>query len=346
MTYPKRLKLAHLPTPIQKLERLSAEFDREIYLWRDDLTGFVESGNKVRKLEFLLADALEKGATRVITVGAVQSNHTRATAFCARRLGLEVTLLVREPKRGRDAGEPATGNLLLNQISGADLKFISYADYEKANFISQPFLDAEAEACRQRGENCYAIPAGGSIPLGCWGYISAVEEMLGTWAALGLGARVPDALFFAVGSGGTHAGLHLGYELHGLPTNQLWAVNISNSADYFHKRVGQLIDETARQFDLDSRQRALQILDGHVGAGYSIASDEDLRFYGKLAREEGVLMDPAYCGKAFRGMLAELRKDPHRFGKRILFLQSGGLFAIEAYREQFARVLGRQGRAM
>jgi D-cysteine desulfhydrase len=340
MTHPKRLKLAHLPTPIQKLERLSAEFGREIYLWRDDLTGFVESGNKVRKLEFLLADALKQGARRIITVGAVQSNHTRATAYCARRLGFEVTLLVREPKGGRDPREPATGNLLLNQISGADLKFITYADYQKANFVSQPFLDAEAEASRQRGEKPYAIPAGGSVPLGCWGYISAVEEMLATWAGLGLGSCIPDALFFAVGSGGTHAGLHLGYEIHGLPTDQLWAVNISDSAEYFHKRVGELIEATVHEFNLNSRERAFQILDGHVGEGYSIASDDDLRFYAKLAREEGVLMDPAYCGKAFRGMLAELRKGPDRFGKRILFLQSGGLFALEAYREQFGRVLG------
>src|SRR5688572_9983562 len=204
MTYPKRLKLAHLPTPIQKLERLSAEFGREIYLWRDDMTGFVESGNKVRKLEFLLAHALEQGATRIITVGAAQSNHARATAYCARRLGLEITLIVREPKRGRDPNELSTGNLLLNQISGADLKFISYADYQKTGFAYQPFLDAEMESSRRCGEKPYAIPAGGSVPLGCWGYLCAVEEMLATWTSLGLGTRMPDSLFFAVGSGGTH----------------------------------------------------------------------------------------------------------------------------------------------
>ena len=140
-----------------------------------------------------------KAATRVITIGALQSNHTRATAYCARRLGLEVTILVRELNRGRDPHQPATGNLLLNQISGADLKSISSADYQKAGFNSQPFLDAEAEAARQRGEKAYAIPAGGSVARGCWGYIRAVEEMLGTWAALGLGSRASDALYFGVG---------------------------------------------------------------------------------------------------------------------------------------------------
>lgn len=339
MNYPPRIPLANLPTPIHKLERLSVEAGREIFLWRDDMTGFIESGNKVRKLEFLLAHALEQGATRIITIGALQSNHTRATAYCARRLGLEVTILVREPKRGRDPHQPATGNLLLNQISGADLKFISFADYQKAGFNSQPFLDAEAVAARQRGEKAYAIPAGGSVPRGCWGYIRAVEEMLGTWAELGLGSRAPDALFFAVGSGGTHAGLHLGYELNGLPANTLWAVNISDSAGYFQKHVTQLIEDTAREFNLNSRDRALQILDGHVGEGYALASDDDLRFYMKLARQEGVLLDPAYCGKAFRGMLAELTKSPNRFGQRILFLHSGGGHSIEAYREQFGRAL-------
>lgn len=343
MNTPRRIRLAHLPTPIHKLERLSAEVGREIFLWRDDMTGFVESGNKVRKLEFLLARALEQGATRIITVGAAQSNHTRATAYCARRLGLEITIIVREPKRGREPNELATGNLLLNQISGADLKFISYADYQKAGFAYQPFLDAEMEAARERGETPYAIPAGGSVPLGCWGYLCAVEEMLATWASLGLGTRSPDSLFFAVGSGGTHAGLHLGYEINGLPTNTLWAVNVSDNAEYFQKRVGQLIEGTAREFNLNSRERLVQVLDGHVGEGYALASDDDLRFYAKVARQEGVLLDPAYCGKAFRGMLAELRKTPDRFGQRILFLHSGGVFSFEAYRQQFARVLGIAG---
>jgi D-cysteine desulfhydrase len=343
MNYPRRISLAHLPTPIHKLDRLSAEAGREIYLWRDDMTGFVESGNKVRKLEFLLAHALDQGATRVITVGAAQSNHARATAYCARRLGLEITIIVREPERGRDPNEPATGNLLLNQICGADLKFISHADHQRAGFDYQPFLDAEMEASRRRGETPYAIPAGGSVPLGCWGYLCAVEEMLATWSTLGLGTRAPDALFFAVGSGGTQAGLHLGYELNGLATNSLWAVNISDDAGYFQKRVAQLIEDTAREFNLDSRERTVQVLDGHLGQGFALADDDDLRFYAKVARQEGVMFDPAYCGKAFRGMLAELRRSPDRFGQRILFLHSGGVFAVEAYRQQFARALGSAG---
>src|SRR5688572_4335139 len=124
MNYPPRLRLAHLPTPIHKLERTSAQVGREIYVWRDDLTGFVESGNKARKLEFLLADAVQRKATRIVTAGGSQSNHTRATAYLARRLGLEVTIVVREPRQGRATLATPTGNLLLNQLCGADFTYI------------------------------------------------------------------------------------------------------------------------------------------------------------------------------------------------------------------------------
>jgi len=166
--------------------------------------------------------------------------------------------------------------------------------------------------------------------------------MLGTWAQLGLGTRARDSLYFAVGSGGTHAGLHLGYELHGLPTNSLWAVNVSDNAAYFEKHVAQLIQSTAQEFQLQSGEPTVQVLDGYVGEGYALASDDDLRFYLRLARQEGVLLDPAYCGKAFRGMLAELKKNPERFGQKILFLNSGGGHSIEAYRDQLARVIKEQ----
>jgi D-cysteine desulfhydrase len=328
--YPPRLQLAHLPTPIQKLPRLSAEVGREIHIWRDDLTGFVESGNKVRKLEFLLAHALESGANRIITAGGVQSNHTRATSFLARRLGLKVALVVREPKTG-GIPEP-TGNFLLNQIAGAHMHFVSYADYKAQGGTYTPFLESVAADYRRRGDTSYVIGEGGSVPHGCLGYLRAVEEMLPSLGEF-------DALFFADGSGGTHAGLHLAYELFGLSTRKLWAVNVCDSAEYFEKRVGDLIETTAHQFNLPSRERHVQVLDGHFGAGYGIASDADIAFYVQLARQEGVLLDPTYTGKAFRGMLAEIRKSPDRFGSKILFLHTGGAFATFAFQAQFARAL-------
>ncbi len=333
------MRLAHLPTPIQKLERVSAQLGKNIFIWRDDLTGFAESGNKIRKLEFLLADALEKGATRIITTGGLQSNHTRATTFVCRRLGLEVSLVVREPKTGRNRHDPLTANLLLNKIGGADLNFISYAEYETAGSTYSPWLEEISAASRQRGEKPYIIMEGGSVPIGCFGYIAAVEEMLATWKNCGAKTNFPDALCFADGSGGTHAGLHLGYELHGLPTKKLWAINICDSAAYFQKRVGNLMEETAAQFQLKFSERELQVLDGHFGSGYGIATDDDLKFYIQLAQEEGVLLDPTYTGKAFRGMLAELKKNPDRFGDEMLFLHSGGTFGTFAFQERYAQLL-------
>ena len=329
MNYPKRVSLAHLPTPIHKLPRLSARVGKEIYVWRDDMTGFAESGNKVRKLEFLLADALQQGATRIITAGGYQSNHTRAAAFCARRLGLEISIVVREPKTGRDPKELPTANLLLNQIADADLHFVSYAEYQAAGSTYGAFLDKVAAQSKAKGEKPYIIYEGGSQPIGCFGYIYGVEQMLPTWRAAA-GTDFPDALFCADGSGGTHAGLHLGYELHGLNPKKLWAINVCDSAEYFQKRVGDLIERTSRE---------LQVLDGHFGTGYGIATDNDLRFYASLAREEGILLDPTYTGKAFQGMLAEIKKAPDRFGTRILFLHSGGAFGTFAYLQQYANAL-------
>jgi len=342
MNYPPRLSLARLPTPIHKLERLSTRIGHEIYLWRDDLTGFVESGNKARKLEFLLAHALATGADRIITSGGVQSNHTRAASFLARRVGLKVALVVRQPQTDASAPLPLTANLLLNRIAGADIHDISLAEYQAEGGAYAPFLQKVAEQYRRRDERPYVIAEGGSMPLGCFGYIHAVEEMLSTWRQLGAGTDAPDALFFAEGSGGTHGGLQLGFELHGLSTRRLWAVNVCDSAEYFQQRVGKLIEETAQAFHLRSIDRTIQVLDGHVGAGFGIARDDDLRFYLSLAREEGVLLDPSYTGKAFRGMLAELQKTPDRFGKKILFLHSGGTMATFAFQEQYARVLAEE----
>src|SRR6185503_15602456 len=271
MNYPPRLRLAHLPTPIHKLERLSRDVGREIYVWRDDLTGFIESGNKIRKLEFLLAHALETGANRIITAGGVQSNHTRATSFLARRLGLKVALIVREPKEGLDPKAMPTANLLLNRIAGADLHYISYPEYQAKGSLYTPFLDDWAGQYRRRGDRPYVIAEGGSMTRGCFGYIYAVEEMLSTWRRAVAGSDAPDALFFADGSGGTHGGLHLGFELHGLSPQRLWAINVCDSAEYFQQRVGTLIEEAAREFNLKSHDRAIQVLDGHVGTGYGVA---------------------------------------------------------------------------
>jgi D-cysteine desulfhydrase len=339
MRVPEKIPLAHLPTPIVALPRLSRELGKEIYLWRDDVTGFAESGNKIRKLEYLAAEAQAQRATVLVTCGGPQSNHARATAVVARRLGMGVTLVVRKPKTGLDPHQEKTGNALLNRLLGADREWVEFADYQSAGGKYDTFLDAKAERLKARNERPYIIPEGGSCPLGCFGYFTAVPEMLATWAKVVPGSRAPDSLFIALGSGGTYAGLHLGLEAVGIASGALHAVNVCDDPDYFTRRIHGLFDGVAEHFGIQAKERALRLHGDYVGEGYALASDDELRFYAQLARQEGLLLDPCYTGKAFRGMIQEIKKNPSALGKRILFLHSGGTFATFAYADQYARAL-------
>jgi D-cysteine desulfhydrase len=339
MSSPPRLELARLPTPIHRLHRLSCEVGREIFVWRDDLTGFAESGNKVRKLEFMLAEALARRATWVVTCGGPQSNHARCTVLAARRLGLGASVVVREPPEGFDQRATWTGNWLLDRIAGAHMILVPYPEYRAAGSTYDPFLEAEAARLGREGERPYLIGEGGSTPLGCLGYRVAVAEMLETWRRSGGGGDGPDALFLALGSGGTHAGVVLGFAACGLDPRRVCAVNVCNDKPYFERRVSGLISETVERYGVERPAGGLRIFDGHVGEGYARATDEDLRFYARMACLEGLWLDPCYTGKAFRGMLAELRRDPAAFGERILFLHSGGGFGTFAYGAQFQRAL-------
>ena len=335
--YP-RLSLARLPTPIHKLEKTSETLGKEIYIWRDDLTGFIESGNKIRKLEFLLADALAKNCDHILTCGGPQSNHTRATAALARRLGLGVSILASLPAAGLDLSRPATGNLLLNQIFGAQMSFIPSEDYQKNGASYEPFLAIEAEKLKKEGHRPYVIPLGGSNALGCLGYLGAVGEMLETWKKLDLGTETPSDLFCVLGSGGTYAGLQLGLAYHSLWSTRLFGINIIDKK-MSEKYLDQLHEETSKEFGIECNPKQSEIIDGYVGGGYAVASDDDLGSYLRFAREEGILLDPCYTGKAFRGMISEIQKNPSRFGNQILFLHSGGVFADFNYAEQFHRVM-------
>lgn len=336
---PERLSLARTPTPIQLLERLSRRLGRNVWVWRDDLTGLLESGNKVRKLEFLVAEALRRGATRLITGGGPQSNHARATVMVARRLGLDVSVVIREPRGGFDWSCVPQGNLLLDRLAGADIEVISFADFRARGSSYAPFLEAAADKARTRGERPYVIPEGGSSGLGALGYVQAVEELKAAWQAIGHGSAEPDALFVAVGSGGTLAGLHLGYQRSGLDRRRLHGVNVCDSAAYFQKRCGTIIAEAGAAYGLACDEQPLSIFDGHFGAGYAETTPDELRFFADLLREEGLLLDPVYTGKAFRGMLAELTRGAARFGRDLLFLHTGGQLATFHYAALYAPLL-------
>ena len=330
MELPERLTLAHLPTPIQPLPRLSQEVEPELYVWRDDLTGFELGGNKVRKLEFLLAAALAEEADTVITCGGVHSNHVRATVFAARRLGLQAVVVQRQPPKSAQELDEWTGNPLLIRMAGAAIVPVEYAAFEAAGSVYAPFLEREAERLRAEGRRPYVIDEGGSSPRGTLGYVRAVDEMLDGWRDVA-GTEAPDSLFLALGSGGTYAGLLLGFERRGLDSTRVHAVNVCDDREYFEKRVGRLLAQTGEQFGLPFSGAPLRIHDGFVGGGYGQASTAELQLYLRVARSEGLVVDPCYSGKALHGMLSELAARPADYGDKVLFLHSGGALADFAY---------------
>lgn len=338
---PARLALAQRPTPIQMLPKLSGhDLPMTLWVWRDDLTGCVLSGNKIRKLEFLLAEAKAQGADTVLTCGGLQSNHVRATVYAARQLGLQVVAVLRLPPEGTEPGVELTGNYLLDQLAAAETRSVRWDEFQERGGVYDPFLDAAEEDLRAGGRTVFRVPEGGSSALGCMGYRAAVAEMLATWRECGPGTEAPDTLWSAVGSGGTLGGLVLGYQEHGLALSRLHGVNVCDTAEWFADRIHGLLRDVHGEFGIGDPDAELHIHDGHVGAGYGQASDEDLAAYRDLARDTGLVVDPCYTGKAFRGMLRELERDPERFGEHVMFLHTGGLFEIFAYGAGFGRVLG------
>jgi len=335
MKLPHRISLARLPTPIQFLKKTSADLNKEIYVWRDDLTGFIDSGNKVRKLEFLVADALAQGCDYLITCGGPQSNHARATAAVARQLGLGVSLLLL-PRPGFDPSQAPSGNLLLNQILGAKITWIDPEEFQRLGSTYEPFFHREMDSVKNLGKKPYCIPLGGSSPLGCYGYISGVSEMALAWTTLVPKSKTPDSIFCALGSGGTYVGLGLGLQANSLAT-KLFGINVIGAIETANLYVNNLTT-AALHAGMEVNLQNARIIDGYVGAGYSLASNEDLSFYRNLASSEGIVLDPCYTGKAFQGMISEIRKNPGSFGNKILFLHSGGGFGNFAYSEQYQRV--------
>jgi D-cysteine desulfhydrase len=320
--YPPRIELARLPTPCIPLRRFSERFGVEIYIKRDDLTGVVLSGNKVRKLEFVLADVQAQKADTVLTCGGAQSNHARATAVAAAMLGLRSRLLLRTPDPA--SPPPAEGNILLDRMAGAEIVWVTPEQYRNRAAI----FEREAALLRKQGRKPYIIPEGASDSRGAWGYVRAAEEI--GHDIQGLGSGQPVTIIHATGSGGTAAGLALGIRLFDLPARAV-TFNVCDDAPYFINAIGNICEKTITEFHLPvdfDRSRDLHIVDGYVGRGYALSWPEELDLICDLARTEGIFLDPVYTGKAFFGMIEELKKDPGVFGKRILFVHTGGIFGL------------------
>lgn len=311
-----RIRLANLPTPLEAWTPSTCPTGTSMWLVRDDMTGAALSGNKVRKLEFLLADALACGCDSILTCGGIQSNHARATAVAAARLGLTSHLYLRVTDPAEDPGRD--GNLLLNHQVGAMLHLITPDQYQDRNMHMQ----AEADRLRTLGQHPYIIPEGGSNALGCWGYIEALREWNDHHDIQRLG--ITD-IVVALGSGGTAAGLAAGLSLLNMPI-RLHAVNVCDDADYFHRHIQELFDDLG--LTIDARKQ-IDIIDGYVGLGYAKSRSEELTLLCDVARETGILLDPVYTGKAFMALQQELHANPDRFqGHKILFVHTGGLFGL------------------
>ena len=305
-----RVKLGLFPTPIHRLDRVSSLLHTNVYIKRDDLTGVGLGGNKVRKLEFLLADAQQKGAGLVFTTGGAQSNHAMLTAAAAGKLGMEAILILKQ----RGVTE-RLGNQLLEHLMGTEVRFMDTDDY----------ADIYAEMDRvgkERGVPYYKIPCGGSNALGTLGYVACAEEIRGQGMKF-------DHLVCAEGSGGTMAGLALGAKLF-LPGTRVYGMMVDT--DSFDVITLRLMREAAELLEADIAVSGEDFtLHDLCGPGYAIPSEEGNAAVELMAREEGIFLDPVYTGKAFAGLLQMAREGAFREDDRVLFLHSGGaggLFAV------------------
>ena len=324
LSFPPQINLASLPTPMQPLQRLSDKLGVELYIKRDDLTGAALSGNKIRKLEFVLADALGQKADTVITCGGAQSNHCRATAIAAAMLGLRCRLLLRTPDPSNPP--PNAGNILLDRMAGAEIVWITPEDYQKRDEL----MAREAAELQQTGRKAYPIPEGASTALGALGYVRATEELVNDITNTLGGAHQPCTVVSAAGSGGTLAGLILGAKIFDVNA-RVAGINVCDDRDYFIRQVGTICETAIADYHLEidfDRQRDVEIIDGYVGRGYGLSQAEELELIRDVARTEGIFLDPVYTGKAFYGMVEELKRDPKCFGERVIFIHTGGIFGL------------------
>lgn len=309
MEIPEHFNYARVPTPLQALDKFFAqEKSGKVWLKRDDLTGVELSGNKVRKLDFLMKEAVLQGAERVITCGGVQSNHCRATAFYATQLGLKATLVL----RGEPEKMPA-GNYFLDKVLGVDFVFVRPEEYKEVDALM-------AQYAQRSPQKTYVIPEGGSNEVGAWGYVNAFLEIQrqGNF----------DAIVCASGSGGTHGGLLLG-KLLTKSNVRIYSVNVCDDAPFFKTKINGIMERFCERygFRLQWSAEDIKILDGYVGEGYALISDKEAGLIRKFARTEGLLVDPVYTAKAMLGFEDQLKKG-NISGEKLLFIHTGGVFGL------------------
>jgi D-cysteine desulfhydrase len=311
-------------TPIEKLGRLSGSLGGPtLYMKRDDLLGLAGGGNKTRKLEFLVADALAQGADTLITCGAVQSNHCRLTLAAAVKEGLKCRLVLEERVPGSYNPQAGGNNFLFRLLGVEKIKVVP-----DGSDMLHAMQDAADEVAAE-GRKAYVIPGGGSNPIGATGYVACAQEILSQMFEDNLGI---DRVVCASGSTGTHAGLITGF--YGTNSNlPVIGINVSRPKAEQEEMVYDLVKQTAAHLGVTSEipREAILCFGDYVGPGYSLATEQMAEAVRMLARLEGILMDPVYTGKAMAGLIDLVRQGYFRPEENVLFVHTGGSPALHVY---------------
>jgi D-cysteine desulfhydrase len=325
ITYPPRTVLAHLPTPLHECRHVSDLLRPGQRLWvkRDDETGCVTTGNKLRKLELYIAQAQGQGADTLITAGSALSNHCRTTALAARQAGMEVALLLHGPERPR-----LDGNFLLMVLAGAIIR-----TDPGSSVPAEAQLEDMAERLRERGRRPYIIPPAGSGELGATSYVKAAEELK---AQLDEAGVKPGGVTICYGSGSTYSGLLLGARLHRIDCPVV-GLSISGVADGCRSRARDLVDRTTAFLGVDPcvPDGDIQVLDDYRGEGYGKAPEDLYAFIHDMAKRTGLILDPVYTGKALWGTIEEMRSGCLQEAQDVVFVHTGGVFGIYQKKEGF-----------
>src|SRR4051812_26672106 len=319
-----RVRLFPAPTPLERLDNLTRKLNGpEIWIKRDDCTVVATGGNKVRKLEWLIGEAKAQGATHIVTQGAVQSNHVRQTAAAARKFGMTCTALLEHRIDTNDRDYLASGNVLLDKLFGCEI------EYRPAGLDMNAEAEKKGVELRNGGKSVYVIPGGGSNTVGALGYVSCAQELLQQADEMGL--RI-DRIVSATGSAGTHAGLVVGLEGCNADIPVL-GIGVRLPRDRQEANVHRLAEATAEYVGLKGgiRRESVAANCDYVGEGYGIPTEGMGEAVKTLAREEGILLDPVYSGKAMAGMIDLIRKGEIKSGERVVFLHTGGALGLFGY---------------
>lgn len=336
-----KVSCGFFPTPLHRLDNMSKELGCNIFIKRDDLTGLGANGNKIRKLEYLVKDAMDQGCTTLMTFGGPQTNHGRQTAAVAKKFGMKCIIVATMGADGPN--DKLSGNLLLDAILDAEVIFLDTSSIDKSPDRSPDDIKADTlrlrrkvadeiiAECAAKGEKVYEMPAGGSTEIGCMGYFYAVKEILDQ---LGEMQQVIDYVICPSGSNGTFGGLWLGAQYYNAPFEVIGSC-VSPHDPIYVEKMAEFINKASAKFDLGvhAEPKNIHLLcREYAGPAYDTPDQETFDTIYRLARTEGLFVDPCYTGKGFTALIKEIENGHIPQGSNVLFIHTGGIPGL--YSEQ------------